>query len=133
MYIFVYGTLKKAYKQLNAYTKAFHEGTKWIENTSIPGKLYRLDWYPALKLEGSDPVYGEMYQITSPTLLAKLDKYEHAITEQKYSQQVQQGSLSIDADYIRKEISINNISCWVYVYLKEVDETKRISSGTFIR
>ena len=81
MYIFVYGTLKKAYKELNPFTQAFHENTEWICDTAIKGNIYLMDWYPALQLIGSNVVHGEIYKINSPALLEKIDAYEDACTE----------------------------------------------------
>jgi gamma-glutamylcyclotransferase (GGCT)/AIG2-like uncharacterized protein YtfP len=131
MNIFVYGTLKKEYKNLNDFTKVFHEGTQWIGNASVPGILYKVDWYPAYKPEGKDLVYGEIYQIISSDLLRQLDQYEDAITEEAYLQQTSKGFF-VEADYIRKEIVVNDITCWIYIYVQEMDKELRIDSGNFI-
>lgn len=43
----------------------------------IPGNIYNLGHYPALKLDGfRQSVHGELYEIEDPEPLALLDKYE---------------------------------------------------------
>jgi gamma-glutamylcyclotransferase (GGCT)/AIG2-like uncharacterized protein YtfP len=129
MYIFVYGTLKKAYKELNSFTIAFHTHTKWICDTAIKGNIYLTDWYPALKLTGTNLVYGEVYEINSTGLLQKLDEYEHALSEEELKK------LKLfrknPCEYIRKQITIEGMECWIYEYLGEVDTSTHIKSGVF--
>ena len=60
-FIFVYGTLRKAYRHLNVYTNLFHEGAEWVADAQVSGTLYLMDWYPALKMNGNELVYGELY------------------------------------------------------------------------
>lgn len=129
MFIFVYGTLKSAYKELNAFTKAFHLDATWLCDATIQGNIYLMDWYPALHLIGSNLVYGEIYKIHTPSLLATIDIYEEACDEEDYKKLDSFHKTSFE--YIRKRITINEMECWVYEYLGEVDTSKRIESGVF--
>lgn len=129
-YIFVYGTLKKASRQLNEFTLTFHEGAEWMEDASLKGSLYAIDWYPAFKTTGDTMVQGEIYRILSPTLLAELDAYEDAISEETYLLLNNKHEL-IHAEYVRRKRMINNIECWFYEYVKEVKEASSIKNGSF--
>ncbi len=130
MYIFVYGTLKKAYKDLNTFTSVFHSNTEWLCHAVVKGDMYLKDWYPALKLGGSNLVFGEIYRINSPILLETIDQYEDALTQDEYAIRLRHCD-PIACDYLRKHIRIDDMECWIYVYLGEVSEDMRIKSGVF--
>lgn len=130
MYIFVYGTLKRAYKDLNVFTAVFHSGTEWLSHAVVRGDMYLKDWYPALKLGGENLVFGEIYRINSPMLLESIDHYEDAIIEEEYHLQLKYRN-PITSDYIRKRVHIDDMECWIYEYLGEVNEEMRIENGVF--
>jgi gamma-glutamylcyclotransferase (GGCT)/AIG2-like uncharacterized protein YtfP len=129
MYLFVYGTLKKAYKDLNAVTIAFHSNTEWICDAAIQGNIFLIDWYPALQLKGTHLVHGEVYKINSPSLLQTIDEYENAFSEEEYKKlkRIHKNPY----EYVRKEICIDGMQCWVYEYVCEVDSSTHIKSGVF--
>lgn len=129
MYIFVYGTLKKAYKELNPFTQAFHEHTEWICDTAVEGNIYLMDWYPALQLIGNNVVHGEIYKINTPTLLEKIDAYEDALTEAEFEKL--KPFNKIPCEYVRKTIHIAEMPCWVYEYVEVIDASKHIKTGVF--
>jgi len=129
MYVFVYGTLKKTYKDLNSFTKAFHTHTEWICDTVIKGDIYLIDWYPALKLTDTHFVHGEVYKINSLSLLQTIDEYEDALSEEAFEKL--KPFTKTPCEYIRKAILINDMQCWVYEYLGEVDESTHIKTGMF--
>jgi|GEM_PF-914942 len=130
MYIFVYGTLKKAYKDLNVFTAVFHASTEWLAYGVVKGDLFLKDWYPALQLGGENIVHGEIYRINSPVLLETIDQYEDALTEEMYYTKLKYRD-PIICDYVRKRVRINDMECWVYEYLGEVSESMRIKNGVF--
>ncbi len=130
MYIFVYGTLKKAYKDLNVFTALFHAGTEWLEYAVVQGDLFLKDWYPALKLGGENLVHGEIYRINSPVLLETIDQYEDALTEELYYTKLKYRD-PIICDYVRKRVHINGMECWIYEYLGEVNKKMHIENGVF--
>lgn len=130
MYIFVYGTLKRAYKDLNTFTTLFHASTEWLSHAVVRGDLYLVDWYPALQLGGDNLVFGEIYRINSPALLETIDQYEDAIAQDEYAIKLKHRD-PITSDYVRKRIHIDDMECWIYEYLGEVSEDMRLENGVF--
>lgn len=127
-HIFVYGSLQKVFEDKNEYTKLFHSMTSYVQKGVVKGSLYMVDWYPGLLLNGNTAVHGELYLINHPDLLFLMDEYENAI-EESLIQTVDENSY----DYLRKEICINNISAWTYVYRRDVNQDKLIIDGDFIK
>lgn len=73
-YLFCYGTLRRHEPNHFYLTSA-----KCIaEQAWTHGRLYRVDWYPALVPGGEKLVYGELYQIDDDTLerIDELEGYE---------------------------------------------------------
>jgi gamma-glutamylcyclotransferase (GGCT)/AIG2-like uncharacterized protein YtfP len=68
--VFVYGTLKKGGS--NHFRM---EGSKFIGEGRISGRMYRIDWYPALVCGGEGSVKGELYLVNEQDLAA-LDAFE---------------------------------------------------------
>lgn len=69
--IFVYGTLR-----CGASNHFRMEGMELLASARVRGRLYRVDWYPALVLDpDAGAVVGEIYQIQNRSLSA-LDEYE---------------------------------------------------------
>lgn len=126
-YLFVYGTLQQNFS--NNYAKFLHSNAEIIGKGNIPGKLYRISWYPgAVYNANSDfKVYGTIFQLKNASLVFdKLDEYEGVgnIFEQPN-------------EYVRKKVDVSLedgtiIKCWVYLYNSNVDENSFIESGVFI-
>ena len=68
--VFVYGTLRKGGS--NHFRMA---GTEFVGSGKISGKMFRIDWYPALVPGGESFVRGELYLVSDETLGA-LDRFE---------------------------------------------------------
>ncbi len=68
--VFVYGTLRKGGS--NHFRMA---GSDFIGEGKISGKMYKIDWYPALLCGGETFVKGEFYRVDDKTLDA-LDEFE---------------------------------------------------------
>ncbi|MBC7980432.1 MAG: gamma-glutamylcyclotransferase [Armatimonadetes bacterium] len=68
--VFVYGTLRKGGS--NHFRMAGCEG---LGRGKIFGKMYRIDWYPALVCGGGSGVRGEVYEVSDEDLRA-LDFFE---------------------------------------------------------
>jgi gamma-glutamylcyclotransferase (GGCT)/AIG2-like uncharacterized protein YtfP len=73
--------------------------------------------------------HGEVYKINSPNLLQTLDKYEDALSEEEYEKL--KPLTKNPCEYIRKQITIEGMECWIYEYLGEVDTSTHIKSGVF--
>lgn len=107
IYVFVYGTLMKEYKEMNEATRSFHQHNTFIQSASIKGFLYRIDWYPGLVLDSNGlNIYGEIYKIDNIETLQALDEYEDAsiypIIDSKH-------------EYYRTQISIEGFNCNIYL------------------
>ena len=77
MKIFVYGTLKRAYS--NEFARFLHSNSVYLGEATVKGKLYLMDWYPALILDSNGyNVYGEVFEIKHnlPEVTEMLDEYE---------------------------------------------------------
>lgn len=87
----------------------------------MPGRLYRLKRYPALRLplSSDDWVIGEVYRLRKPVAtLAVLDAYE-----------------DIDYRRLRREASLTDgtvVKCWVYIWGKPLARHRRIETGEWL-
>lgn len=61
--VFVYGTLRKGGS--NHFRMV---GTDFVGEAKISGRMYRIDWYPALLCGGENSVKGELYWVSDGTL-----------------------------------------------------------------
>lgn len=119
MKVFVYGTLMSGLQREDALSNCPFLGFGYINGT-----LYNLKNYPGLK-EGNDKVYGELYEITLPTL-EYLDQIEGYHATQP-----------VNSLYIRKTITVSlnskSGSCIAetYFYNLPIDESNRIDSGDY--
>lgn len=70
--IFVYGTLRQ-----NASNAWRMNGARYLGDGQVAAKLYRISWYPALRLDPSNNhwVHGSLYEMDD-ALLAELDVFE---------------------------------------------------------
>lgn len=69
--VFVYGTLRAGGTQ-----HARMENSPLLGSGCTPGRLYRVDWFPALLTHPAGiPIFGEVYLIDGETL-ARLDEFE---------------------------------------------------------
>ena len=73
--IFVYGTLRRGSDHANAARLA--RESEWLGTATLAGTLYRVTWHPALVLEGTDRVTGDLLRLTDPvSSLPWLDAFE---------------------------------------------------------
>lgn len=70
MKVFVYGTLKKGFRN-----QSYLKGAKYLEKATMKGKMYDLGGYPCIELDEEGVVYGEVYEIDK-NILANLDRCE---------------------------------------------------------
>lgn len=68
--VFVYGTLRNGGS--NHFRMA---GSELVGEGRIFGRMYQIDWYPALLCGGETLVKGELYRVSDENLLA-LDRFE---------------------------------------------------------
>ena len=122
--IFVYGTLRS--KATNAHRMG---NASLLGDAKVRGKLYRIDWYPGLKLPETTYqeveeswVLGEIYE-ADRGLLEELDAYEGA----EYRRVVTIATLA-DAS----EGSQRSVEALVYEYIDPVSESQHILSGDWL-
>lgn len=112
--LFVYGTLRAGGS--NHFRL---DGGRMLGSGVVKGRLYRVDWYPALFLDpDGDSVIGDLVEIPRD-ILAALDEFE-GLEYQRVRVTVMptHGSATIEA--------------WVWEYLNPVDESRRIPSGDWL-
>lgn len=125
-YLFVYGTLMTGFD--NPFAKKLHAQAELVGEGQVRGKLYQITSYPGLlhSLDPADQVFGQVLELQGDTeeLFVVLDEYEAANTpnpeEDHYSREL-----------IEVKVGERVLECWSYIYLKPVDENKRIVSGRF--
>ena len=133
---FVYGTLRPGCN--NAMQRLLQRRAAYIGRARTSGALYRVHPnYPGLVLNtganragvlGDDEqVVGDVYRITDSALIHKLDEYEgcarHCPRPHEYvRQQV----------FVRLDASSECVEAWTYVYQRNVQRFRRISSGDFL-
>lgn len=124
-FIFVYGTLRRACS--TGAHNIYLAGAEFIDSTAVDGTLFRVSYYPALKLDNSgSKVIGEVYKLHSAEQLARLDVYE----ECDYPAQP-------DQEYKRQKINLLTtsgvaLSAWVYAYQHASEGLEIITSGDFL-
>lgn len=125
--IFVYGSLTTALA--HPMGDRLRREATLIGPASVQGRLYRISWYPGLKMsvDARDVVYGEVYRLTDPVAsLGWLDEYEG----------IARGALSAgEADeYIRAETLARVaggevLPVWIYWYQRSLEEAARVLDG----
>jgi gamma-glutamylcyclotransferase (GGCT)/AIG2-like uncharacterized protein YtfP len=111
--VFVYGTLRRGGS--NHFRMA---GAEFVTAGTVNGRLYQIDWYPGLVLDGTaGGIVGEVYQV-SPGMLDELDRFE-------------------GPEYRRVQTLVRlpdgeTVSAWVWEWLGTADETRRITGGDWL-
>ena len=118
-YLFVYGTLKSAFR--NRYARRLRREGRLAGLATMPGRLYRVRWYPGMRASrrSGDVVTGELYRLRQPSkTLAVLDEYED-----RYRRELHTATLA----------SGQKRRCWVYIYRVPLLESRRVASGEWLR
>ncbi len=112
--IFVYGTLRPGGSNHFRLADSASLGA-----ATVCGRLYRVDWYPALIPDASaGAVAGELFAV-SPDTLASLDAFE-------------------GSEYRRVRIAVTPadggaaVTAWIWEFIAPVDETRRIATGDWL-
>jgi len=112
--VFVYGTLRAGGS--NHFRMA---GCAALGPGTVRGRLYRVDWYPAVFADpDGGEVVGELYAVSHETLAA-LDAFE-------------------GSEYRRVRIAVtpagggDPVDAWIWEFLEPLGETKRIANGDWL-
>lgn len=123
--IFVYGSLLSAIA--HPMGERLRREASLVAAASLPGKLYRVSWYPALTLDPGGTVHGEVYRMRTPReTLAWLDEYE-GITAGPTA-------VAQSDEYERRIVTATledgtSIDAWTYVYRHALGPGQFVPSG----
>jgi gamma-glutamylcyclotransferase (GGCT)/AIG2-like uncharacterized protein YtfP len=115
--LFVYGSLRRDAegRPHPLLADAIHLGA-----ATVPGALYRVDWYPGLVLGGDGTVHGELYELPVDKvdhLLGALDDYEGGGFRRRKATVHTDGVAHADA--------------WVYAYIGPTHALQAIAGGDY--
>jgi gamma-glutamylcyclotransferase (GGCT)/AIG2-like uncharacterized protein YtfP len=124
--LFAYGTLQPGYA---AYAQLCADQVIAVEPAIVLGQLYKLPMgYPALILQGSQPVYGHRLRFANDTILSVLDDYE------QHDPQVMAdcfpGQDLAHLDYRRQPVEmltpIGTLLDWAWAYVMSPAQVERL-------
>jgi gamma-glutamylcyclotransferase (GGCT)/AIG2-like uncharacterized protein YtfP len=127
-YLFIYGTLLVKVK--NAMSDFLQSHAEFIGQGFFHGKLYNTGEYPGavLSSNGVDKVYGMVCLLNdAEKVFTVLDVYEEV--GRQYPE---------PNEYIRQKITVflhsqKELTCWVYLYNRPVDDLEQILSGDYLK
>jgi len=123
--LFVYGTLMRY--SSHPMAKELKRRGDYEGEARYNGRLYRITHYPGVisSSAADEWVFGDVYTLSDPDLLAALDRYEGCGPDDaeptQYLRLLQDVTLSGGA----------TIKAWVYVYNFPVEKLEWIRSGRF--
>lgn len=122
--LFVYGTLRPGFDGPMAdWLKA---AARHIGAAEVPGRLYRVDDYPAFVADGSGTVRGDLFALPdAEAILAILDEHEECAAH-----------FPEPHEYRRERLIVQGqdgpVEAWTYIYNWGVAALARIESGDFL-
>lgn len=116
-HIVFYGTLRLTHETVMHESMA--KSLRLVGSCLIPGLLYNMGRYPALK-PGNRPIAGELYEIIDTAILAELDQYEAIDNE---------NPLAPGFSRQRVDLLEPKLIVWVYYYNGEPEHTTLIESN----
>lgn len=116
-HLWVYGTLR--YGCANPHAHLLRRGSRYRGAARVQGRLYRIKWYPGIRLGGEEWVVGDLFQILDPSVLPALDLYEGSNEYRR-------------VQAVAELASGQRVKCWVYEYVGGVSESRRIASGDWL-
>jgi len=120
--LFVYGLLRKGVQ--NDMSVYLEKNAHFIGVGYTPGKLFLVEDYPGLVVGSSfsTNVIGDIYGFNEPALWNELDRFEDIGRSDEYERQE-----------IEAEVSYQKMSCWAYIYQRDIDGLELIPSGDFLK
>lgn len=123
-YLFVYGTLipELAPFEISESVKQL----KFVSEGFVYGLLYDLGEYPAIILQGSEKVFGKVFELPNDeNILQKLDEYEGFYSKNES-----------ESLYLRKQtvvyIQDKKLNAWIYEYNQDLSNFSLIESGNYL-
>jgi len=123
-FLFVYGTLMRNANHPQA--QHFHQAASFLGPARWQGRLYLVSYYPgAVPSElTEDIVHGELWTLTNPQTLALLDQYEECTPHDSLPHEY---TRSIETVWLCEQA----LKAWVYIYKRDTNGLKQITSGHF--
>lgn len=109
--VFVYGTLRAGGVENSRMSSALLLG-----NGQVRGRLFRVDWYPAVVLGSKGEIQGEVYEVDEEQLAA-LDEYE-------------------GGEYKRVLVDVMGVAsgpAWIWEWDLPVDGLQELESGDWLK
>lgn len=119
--VFVYGTLRRGGS--NHFRM---EGAEFVGKGRIVGKIFRIDWYPALVPGGESSVKGELYRVCAEHLRA-LDVFEGIVPGEGESREYRRVKVEVTLDSGEKE------SAWVWEWIGGLDGAEPLDGDDWLR
>lgn len=120
--VFVYGTLRRGGS--NHFRLA---GAEFISPGTVAGRMYRIDWYPGLVLDDAgDEIHGEVYSV-GPELLGDLDVFEGLSAGEVEGSEYRRVHATV------VQCDSRTISAWVWEWLGETEEGRRVHDGDWLK
>lgn len=119
--VFVYGTLRRGGSNHFRMERAEFEGTG-----RIAGKIFRIDWYPALVCGGEGTVKGELYRVCTDHL-RELDVFEGIVEGEGEAREYRRVAVEVTLDSGQKE------SAWVWEWIGRLDGAEPLDGEDWLR
>ncbi len=91
----------------------------------VRGRMYRIDWYPALILGGDGQVRGEVYEVDSEHL-GRLDDFEGVGPGAPLPLEYERVRVDVDMDDGEAE------ECWVWNWIGELPGEDALMGGDWL-
>lgn len=123
--LFVYGTLRRGSR--HPWAAKLAASATCLGEARYNGRLYRITHYPGVvpSTQPDELVYGDVFELRDPEILAALDAYEGCSPDDaeptQYLRKLQQMTLADGAV----------VEAWMYVYNWPLENRERIKSGRF--
>jgi gamma-glutamylcyclotransferase (GGCT)/AIG2-like uncharacterized protein YtfP len=118
--VFVYGTLRRGGS--NHFRM---DGAEFVGPGTIAGRIYKIDWYPALVLGGENSVKGELYRVCAEHLRA-LDVFEGIVPGEGESREYRRVKVQVSLDSVKKE------SAWVWEWIGDTSSAVALDTGDWL-
>ena len=126
--LFVYGTLRRGCD--GAEARILHAQAEWLGKARLLGRLYRVDWYPALVMdaEATSWVIGDLFRMTDPDMtLVWLDRYEECGPSFPEPQEYRRMIMEVEG-----VDGSGAVRAWVYVYVRDREGLPWIEGGDWL-
>ena len=128
LYLFVYGTLRKAFK--HPVKREIMNDVEWVGETAIKARLYDIGRYPgAVEIHDNKRVFvkGEILSLKHPRkVLRILDEYEGFDPERAEESEYRRDQVLIRLPDGSKE------NAWIYWYNLDINGKRRIRHKDYV-